>query len=146
MDSVALTDSAAGEKTISGSGGERLEIRNMGVLDSGEYRLEARNGFGKTRSVPVRVQVDGPPAIAAPPTANFVVREGGMLILSPRVAGSLPLTCVWKKDGKVVQVGSSPTFQRARASRAFTGKYVLTVTNRLGAESSSEISVLVQPF
>jgi hypothetical protein len=143
-DGIALQDGTSGARSLEGAATPSLLLRGADVLDAGLYRLEAFNASGKTRSMAVRVAVDGPPKLEHLPLGGVRLPAGQTLSIVPRAAGTAPLLCVWRRDGRVVQLGPHPVFQRTRATPALSGKYSLTVSNRSGTVTSAEFQITIE--
>lgn len=144
-DSVDLFDSRSNQQVLEGASRPVLSIRAAQIMDSGVYRLECVNEFGSVRSHGVRVIVDGPPRLELSTPSNLNLRAGDALTLSARVGGGVPIKCVWRKDGRIVQSGASPVFERKRVPVTASGSYILSVTNRHGTADSPRIDVKIQP-
>lgn len=85
--------------------------------------------------------VSDPPAIS--PTGT--VYSTTTFTLTPDVAGALPLTYVWRKNGTPISVANTAPFVKANAAVSDSGNYDVVVTNNFGAVTSQVVNVTVNP-
>lgn len=114
------------------------------IADSGQYTLTVTNEGGTITSNAVVVTVNAAiaPVISNLPSA-LAVNFGDSLVFNPAVAGTLPMTIQWKKDGIVVPGAITSYYTKSNATPLESGSYVLTVTNVAGTATSSAVVVTV---
>jgi hypothetical protein len=63
--------------------------------------------------------------------------------ITPDIAGALPMSYEWRKDG--VLVGTSRVFSKAAATLADAGTYSVTASNAFGIVTSASVTVSINP-
>lgn len=136
---------------ISGSHARTLTLTNINTADAGSYSVIVSNKFGFMISTlaDLQVLVSGP-FITLQPT-NQTLSPGAIAILSANVLGNLPLSYQWRANGtNLVDLGNlsgsrTDTLTITNITEANNGIYTLSITNVLGAVTSSPAALLVVP-
>ena len=84
------------------------------------------------------------PTITTNPS-DIASTEGSTVMLTVTATGTGPLTYQWSKDGVALAGATSATYTIASFAAANVGSYTVTVTNAVGAASSSAASLSVDP-
>lgn len=96
-----------------------------------------------------RLDVTRPPVppTLVQPAAPRIAAAGEALTLQPQIIGSAPLFFTWRKDGNLIPGATNASLRLNPAAPAHTGRYLVTVSNLVGAplEVSTPVRVLVVP-
>jgi hypothetical protein len=77
--------------------------------------------------------------------SGLIVAVGSTVSLSGGIAGSLPITYQWKRDGVDVAGGTSATLALPSAYFTDAGSYVLWATNGVGFTNTAAATLVVMP-
>lgn len=94
-----------------------------------------------TGSVAAPYMVTDPPTL----TPSGTIYATTSFSVSADVAGALPLTFQWRKDGASIPGATGPTYTKANAATSDSGSYDIVVTNAYGAVTSAVVVVTVDP-
>ena len=137
--------------TILGSRTRMLTLTNLTLADAGSYSVIVSNAAGSMASAPASVQVlVSAPFLTLEPT-NQTLLPGATAVLSANVLGDFPLSYQWHSNGtNLTDVGNlvgsaTDTLTITKVTEANNGTYTLTITNVLGAVTSSPAALLVIP-
>lgn len=120
-----------------GSSAATLYVNDTTIAMSGDqFRCVVANFGGSATSNPATLTVS--PAIAPKISglpATIMYGFGDQIDLSGNVAGSLPITYLWKKDG--ITLTTAGRYVKYGATPSDSGIYTLTATNIAGTDSFS---------
>jgi hypothetical protein len=123
----------------------QYSIGTATASDNGLYRCVITNGCGTITTNPVRVVIGAPIFVSQPSTITPSICVGQSFTITTEVAGYSPLI-VWKKNGTVVQSGSSATYTVSSATANDAGTYTCEMSNtcpNTTAAISSPVSIAV---
>jgi hypothetical protein len=128
---------------ISGGTGASYTIKEMGAVSAGTYKVEVRNGFGRSDSETSRVSLVAPPAVTVQPVGQQFVNELAGLTLSAAATGTAPLGYQWRKDGAPLVGGTSAVLSLQTLREQDAGFYDVVVSNAAGSATSRSLQILV---
>ena len=133
---------------ILGASTNTLTLTNVLPADTGSYTLIVSNVAGVVTSAVVTLTVSGPPIILVQPAAQNV-QAGNGVGFSFTVAGSLPLSYQWRKNGADLANGSrvsgatEAALTLANLQTNDAASYQVVITNSLGATTSAVAQLTV---
>ena len=152
---VTLTVSAIGTPPLSyqwqfngtnlpGATGPSLVLRNVQAVNTGDYGVVVRNGYG-TNSSTARLTVNpSSPVILVPPSGQLAATRGsGAFTVTAR--GSEPLAYQWQFNGTNIAGATNSTLAFENIQAASAGGYRVTVSNAYGVTVSSSAVLVVGP-
>jgi len=132
-----------GGTAINGANSSAYVKPNVQVAtDAGNYDVVITNAFGSITGAPVNITVTAvtAPGITQAP-AGRTLYTGGTLDLSVVATGG-QLAYQWQQNGTNVPGATSSAFVISSVAAGNAGSYTVTVTNRLGAASSTPPAVV----
>ena len=132
---------------IAGATEATLAFRPVQTTDSGSYTVVVTNTAGSVTSQAATLTVTPritAPAIATAPLAQSI-RAGATATLAVTAAGTAPLTYQWLRNGTAIAGATQATFTLERARPSDRGQYSVTITNAVGAVTSSAVELTVSP-
>lgn len=131
---------------ISGAILPQLLLSNLKLEDAGNFSVRVTNVAGSATSGTATLTVLNPPVITTQPK-GLVAAAGSRVSFTVAATGSPPLTYQWFKDGAPVSGATSSTYVIESAANSQAGRYTVTVTNAVGATTSSvaELEILQAP-
>lgn len=143
-----LTDNA----NLSGATTSVLTVRNLSLADV-DYQVVITNQFGKATSAPATLSVSTslPQVLSAVTPETLQQPSGYAFSLSVDVAGSMPITYQWKRNGQTlsndgrISGADSNVLTIANAENGDAGTYQLFLNNTYGNASSTEATVTIVP-
>jgi hypothetical protein len=139
---------------ISGATTAALQIANVQVSDSGQYRCLVSNAGGTTASAAATLSVNvAPPTVTQPPS-NQTVMAGGNASFSVGVTGAGPFNYFWQfsnnggtfvtlSNGGRIAGANTPTLQITNVQTADAGRYRCLVSNAGGQVNSGPATLTV---
>ena len=135
---------------ISGATTNTLTIASVQATNAGSYTVVVSNAAGAVTSAVATLTVSGPPTIILEP-ASQSVDEGNSVTFSVMAAGTLPLSCQWRKNGVDLSdggnvfgaTGAALTLSNLQTNDA--GDYQVVVTNIEGSATSAVANLTVSP-
>lgn len=118
----------------------------LGLADSGEvYTVVVTNPVGTVGSTSATLTVNAPTpvSITAQPQ-SIEVLPGNPASFTVSVAGSMPITYQWQKDGTSIGT-NSPTLNIASVQASDVGSYSVTVTNAANSVTSAAATLGLLP-
>ena len=106
----------------------------------GVYDVVISNVVGSVTSEPATVAFNTPLSIVSQP-ASLVLNPGTLATFAVVVNGTGPFGYQWKKDGVLLEGGTSDTFSIASTQPADIGRYEVVVTNVVGSVASQPASL-----
>ena len=146
FDGTNLTDGG----NISGSMGTNLVITNVGPADVGPYTIVLTNLAGSiTSSVAQLTIVDSEPVITVEPT-NEAVIAGDTATFTVGAVGAKPFYYQWSYgglDGTNIDGATNAALTIPNVQLSDAGQYSMTISNSIGATTSSSatLSVILVP-
>lgn len=136
------SDAGANYDDIPGATDQNYTLSNAQLVNTGLYRLVVTNGLGTATSTAATLTVNQVPSITVPPV-GVTIAAGASLDLSVTALGTPAPTYLWKRNGVTIPGATSATYSVGSATGANTGNHTVTVTNSVGAATSSIASVAV---
>ena len=120
-----------------------LQIRPVIPSSLGDYSVEVRSAdqsetFSWSLSTPTFA-----PVVETEPI-DPLIREGGVLAITPGIIASEPVTYQWFKGETAVTGATGNTLRIENVSDADAGKYYLVATNDIGTVRTRDFSVSIQ--
>jgi hypothetical protein len=113
--------------------------------DAGAYTCTVSNAWGVAVSPPITLTVeDAAPSVWTAP-ADQVAFSGQDLALTVDAAGSPPMSYQWAFEGVAIPGATNATLSLTDVGYDATGRYTVTVSNRLGSVLSPAARVTVSP-
>lgn len=133
--------------SLSGGTNSTLVVSNVGIANLGSYEVTVTNLFGIAVSIPVTLDLSGPPLIVSSPT-NQTVNAGVNVVLTVNATGSQPLYYYWLTNGVYFGGATNSTLTLTNISVTNAGAYSVFVTNAYGSATSTNAQVDVNgmPF
>lgn len=120
-----------------------LNLREVTVAQSGEYRVTVSNGAGSVTSDPVMLSVLVPPAVTEQPRSQ-ALRPGETLTLRIGVTGNGPFVFQWRLNGVNISGANSETYTIASVTADRSGSYTVVVSSPSGTATSDPAVVTVE--
>lgn len=126
--------------------GNTYTIPSVAVADTGSYAVTVANASGSVTSGAILIEVTPaiPPSFYYQPGA-LTYTVGNTMSLSVSVAGTSPLTFVWKKGTTTLATSQSSTYRKEIVEPSDGGKYSVTVSNVAGSVTSNPFTVTIEP-
>lgn len=131
---------------ISGTSTPTLALTNVVAASAGNYRCQVKDNCAITNSNQVALSVSGNPIVTTQPNTGFLCAglPPAFRTISVTVAGTLPVTYQWQRNGVDLVDGagfsgsSTRTLTIDTASSSRSGLYRCIVTSACGSTTSSE--------
>lgn len=131
-------------QAIPGATGSTLQLRALGLKDSGNYRVTVSNALGSVTSSDSVVRMTLGPVIAVPPASQTVAP--GRAVRFTVNAGPVTLGYQWYKDGVPIPFATFATLDLPFVLPGDVGTYTVQLANFYGSEiSSGAVLALTRP-
>jgi alpha-tubulin suppressor-like RCC1 family protein len=132
---------------ISGAISPTLSLSAVSLTAAGSYSVVVTNTAGSAISASVAVTVartgDAPTIVRHP--SSFRVAGGSTVVFSAEAGGTGALTYQWTRNGSPIPGATGANFTLPRVQSADVGVYAVTVSNSVGAVTSSSASLEIAP-
>lgn len=122
-----------------------LVITNAFPWQSGDYRVVVSNAYGVVTSSVARLTVDSPPLVLSG-IPNQLVLIGSNMVFDVEVAGTLPISYQWRRNGLNLSTGNARSLVLNPIQFSDAGEYSILVSNRFGTAISSTGRLDVLPL
>ena len=119
-----------------------LVLTNITTAQNGNYTVLVSNPVGSVTSNAASVEVLQAPAILSQPPSQTVL-AGRTIILDVQVAGSVPYTFAWYKDGVLLPSETLPSLRFTIIKLDDSGTYTFKVSNVVGSATTTPIVLRV---
>ena len=119
-----------------------LELSNIHATQSGGYFVTASNSAGFFTSKTAQLTVLEPVAITQSPGSVTTV-EGGNVLLSAQVSGTLPIGYQWSLNGFNINGANSDTLSITSIKASQAGNYFVVASNSVRSVVSDQARVIV---
>jgi hypothetical protein len=113
---------------LAGANAATLEINGVAAANAGEYTVVVSNPVDSALSVPARLEVRIPLAVAEPPQSQ-TVNAGSSVVFSVRAAGSGPFAYQWRKNGTAIANANGNTLILSNVQVSDAGQYTVVVAS-----------------
>ena len=131
---------------LSGATNSSLLLQSISSLDAGNYDVVVTSPTGSTNSQAVTLTVQTaptPPTIVGQPQPT-TVNVGGTAGFTVAVAGTVPWSFQWRKNGQPIPGATAPFYLVFNATVADAGYYDVVVSNIAGSVTSQPALLTVR--
>lgn len=132
-----------GTSAILGATNSSYSLAAVSTNDAGGYKVVITNSAGSITSSVATLTVLVPPSIVSPPQSQ-TVSNGASATFTVVAAGSPPLTYLWNLNGAPLASATSASLTLTNVQAINQGDYTVTVSNSVGAVTSSAAQLTVQ--
>ncbi|MBP8255985.1 MAG: immunoglobulin domain-containing protein, partial [Opitutaceae bacterium] len=125
-----------------GSTNPTLVLNDVSSANNGDYTVLVSNAVGSVTSSEATLEVLQAPTIVSQPQSQTVL-AGRTIILDVAVAGSVPYTFAWYKDGVLLPNETQPSLRFTIIRIEDSGTYTFKVSNAVGSATTTPIVLRV---
>jgi hypothetical protein len=130
---------------IPGATNAAFALTNAQPADAGEYSVLVTNIVGSVFSDVAELNIFGAPSVAATPRAGYSVSLGATVRFSSGASGTAPLEYQWLFNGLPLPGATNRSLTITNVQLVHEGAYAMRVTNALGAATSEDVPLDVDP-